>query len=338
MKAAQRIQFSLSKPRVEKLIVCLGLGDASEASESRGAVATRVSQQLLLRCRPSPSDVHNPDRTRAHARDRQGRPRSFYEAHTLQARRGRRGRTETLRGPQTWDSSRVVDFMGVWCDRLLLGDARHPARCALLEPQVPEEMWGEAVARVAQSHRHLCSEDVLLVSAQEALPFGVVRLCTDAVVTESASSSASSGTMPGMVTLPDALRLFKRSTVGPFRLHIGIGSDHGTSAPLAQYEALSVQRFVVPLCSFAVALWSANPAKASEYVASVAAKPESLTDGTANLRLWGTMQHSMLSTRDSAVLAACYNDGVLDARLSLDHTRYLAETLLRRLADEDDTA
>ncbi|KAG5469286.1 hypothetical protein LSCM1_02501 [Leishmania martiniquensis] len=337
MKAAQRVQFSLNKPRVEKLIVCLGLGEVSEARESRGAVATLVSKQLLLRCHPSPSDVHNPDTTRVHARDRQGRPRNFYDAQTMQARRGRRGRTEALRSPQTWDSSRVVDFMGVWCDRLLLGDARHPARCALLEPHVPEAMRGEAVARVAQSHRHLGSEDVLLVSAWEALPFGVVRLCADAAETKR-TTSPSTLTIPGMLNLSDAVRLFKRSTVGPFRLQIGIGAEHGTSAPFAHGEARHARRFLVPLCSFVAALWSVNPVKAAEYVASVTAAPEALTDSTANLRLWHTMQHSMLSTRDTAVLNAYYSDSVLDARLSRDHTRYLAETLLRRLADGDSAA
>ncbi|CAJ1014030.1 hypothetical protein Q4I30_000155 [Leishmania utingensis] len=337
MKAAQRIQLSLTKTRVEKLIVCLGFGEGLDARESRGAVATRVSKHLLLQCHPSPSDVHNPDTTRAHARDRQGRARVFYEAHTMQVRHSRRGRTETLRSPQTWDSSRVVDYMGMWCDRLLLGDARHPARCALLEPHVPEVMWGEAVARVAQSHRHLGSKDVLLVSACETLPFGVVRLCTDAAETWSTSLPLSSLSMPGIATLADALRLFMPSDSGPSCLRIGIGSEHGTGAPLMQHEVVHEQRFLVPLCSFVAALWCANPVKASKYVSSVTAKPESLTDSTANLRLWRMMQHSMLSTRDSAVLNAYYNDDYLDARLSQNHTRYLAETLIRRLADEDRT-
>ncbi|CAJ1991984.1 hypothetical protein conserved [Leishmania donovani] len=338
MKAGQRVQFSLTKPRVEKVIVCLGFGEGLDARESRGAVATRVTQHLLLQCRPSPSDVHNPDTTRAHARDRQGRARNFYESYTMRARRGRLGRTETLRSPQTWDSSRVVDYMGVWCDRLLLGDARYPVRCALLEPHVPEVMWGEAVARVAQSHRHLDSTDVLVVSACGALPFGVVRLCTDAAESGNARPPTSNLAMPGIATLEDALRLFTRSTSGPSRLHIGIGSEHGTCAPFAQHETPHVQRFLVPLCSFVAALWSVSPVKASEYVASVTATPETLTEGTANRRLWRTMQHSMLSTRDSAVLNAYYKEDVLDARLSRNHTRYLAETLLRRLADEDSAA
>ncbi|GET91766.1 hypothetical protein, conserved [Leishmania tarentolae] len=338
MKAAQRVQFSLTKLRVEKLIVCLGFGENVEARESRGAIATRVAQHLLLQCQPSPSDVHNPDTTRAHARDRQGRPRNFYEAHTMQARRGRRGRTETLRSPQTWDSSRVIDYMGVWCDRLLLGDARHPARCALLEPNVPEVMWGEAIARVAQSHRHLGSKDVLVVSASEGLPFGVVRLCADAAEPTNRSPPTPHLTIPSITTLPDALRLFKHSSNEISRLHIGIGSEHGTCAPFAQDEAIHAQRFLVPLCSFVAALWSANPVRASEYVASATATPGTLTEDTANVRLWRTMQHSMLSTRDSAVLNAYYEDGALDARLSQNHTRYLAETLLQRLADEDKAA
>ncbi|KAG5494988.1 hypothetical protein JKF63_02040 [Porcisia hertigi] len=335
MKAARRVQFSLSKPRVERLIVCLGFNEGLGTHESRGAVAARVSRHLLAQCNPPPSDIHNPDTTRVHARDRQGRPRNFYEAHTMQVRRGRRGRTDILRSPQMWDSSRVVDYMGVWCDRLLLGDARHPARSALLEPHVPEVMWGEAVARVAQSHRQLSSKDILLVSACEALPFGVVRLDTGAMDTGNTSPQISTLALPGIATLADALRLFRHSANGPSRLRIGIGSEHGACALFLPEEVSYAERLLVPLSSFAAALWSVNAAKASAYVASATAAPDTLTDSTANLRLWRTMQHSMLSTRDTALLNAYYSDGVLDARLSCDHTRYLAETLLRRLSDEE---
>ncbi|KAK7197264.1 hypothetical protein NESM_000672800 [Novymonas esmeraldas] len=336
MKAAQRVHFSLVKTQVEKLIVCCGTGEGVGSSLNRDDLPLRVSQHLLKMCQPAPSDVHNPDVTRAHGRDRQGRARPFYAAQTAQARRARHGRVPSLRSPQTWDSSRVPDVMGVWCDRLLLGDARQPSRTAILVPCVPAPMWGDAVARVAQSHRQLRAEDVLVVSACAALPYGVVRLHTGSTGAPVTPPTRSGLSLPGSTTLSDALRLFRTSsgTAAHFLMGIGPGDDGAASASIG--DAADVGQRIVPLCSFAAALWTVNPTNASRYVAALTPTPAALTDACANHRLWRTMQHSMLSTRDTAVLDAHYRGVPLDARLSLDKTRYLAETLLHRLSDDVD--
>lgn len=331
MRVAQRVEFSLAKTRVEKLIVCLGHNDGTSATATRGAVGAAVAQRLLQRCQPGPSDVHDADVTRADARDRRGQPRVFYAAQERQRRRGRHGRRETVRTPQTWDSCRVADFMGVWCDRLLLGDARHPSRAAVLEPRVPPLLWGEAVMRVAQAHRHLALQDVLVVQAEPTLAFGLARLHP---TTPSPSASPSSA-LGGTVGMAEALQYFQRPQTGASYLLVGIGDEHGARTPLSVEEAALVDTRLLPLCAFAAALWTANPAKAAEYVAASTATPETLAATEANQRLWATMQHAMLSTRDTALLRAYFNDEVLDARFNPAQTRYFAESLLQRLREEE---
>lgn len=342
MRVAQRVEFSLTKERVEKLIVCLGSDGSPTAQDTRGALGLKVAQRLLQHCQPGLSDVHDTDVTRAHARDRKGRPRIFYAAHAQQHRRGGRGRGEVLRTPQTWDSSPVADFMGLWCDRLLLGDDRHPARCALLEPHVPPLLWGESVMRVAQSHRYLASKDVLLVEAVEGLPFGVVRLHTAQPPSEAAgqpgrahASSSSSHLLQGATSVTEAVKYFQAPHVSSSFLRLGIGSEHGPRSALAIDEALLADRLLLPLCAFTAALWTANPERAAEYVAAATATPTTLAAAQANQRLWGTMQHAMLSTRDTALLRAYFNEEVLDARFSPAQTRYFAESLLQRLREEE---
>ncbi|KPA76837.1 hypothetical protein ABB37_07638 [Leptomonas pyrrhocoris] len=344
MRVAQRVEFSLSKGRVEKLILCLGYDDGALVSRTRGALATRVTQHLLRHCQPGQSDVHNPEVTRANARDRHGRPRLFYAAQERQRRRGNRhGRGEALRTPQTWDTSRVVDFMGVWCDRLLLGDDRRPSRCAVLEPHVPPMLWGESIARVAQSHRCLSRDDILVVKSDESLPFGVVRLrfeapaCTAAAAatTASAVQTSSASFLRGTTTVSEALKLFTAPQRPPSYLQLGIGADHGTQSLFTTEETHFADHLLLPLCTFTAALWTASPHKAADYVAALTARPETLTEATANHRLWRTMQHAMLSTRDTALLRAYFSDAALDARFSPAQTRYFAETLLRRLREEE---
>jgi hypothetical protein len=339
MRAAQRIELSLTKQRVEKLIVCLGYDDGAFAANTRGAITTQLTQRLLQQCQPGPSDVHNPDVTRANARDRQGRSRTFFAVHEQQLRRSRHGRTETLRTPQTWDTSRVVDFMGVWCDRLLLGDDRRPSRCALLEPHVPQLLWGESMARVAQAHRYLTREDVLMVTADESLPFGVVRLGTfEAAAAVGDGKVTSVSLLQGATTVAEAVKLFAaplQSQSSPSNLQLGIGAERGHRSFLTVEESAFAERLLIPLCTFAAALWAANPMKAAEYVAILTATPQTLTEAQANYRLWRTMQHAMLSTRDTALLRAYFNEEALDARFSPAQTRYFAETLLHRLREEE---
>lgn len=361
MNSSQLIKASLVKTHIEKVIIFLGYaGEPTHTSHSapasgRGAVATRVAAALLHRCRPSPSDVHDPDRTRAHARDAKGAARLCYQAYAeLQASQGKRGRqrraeaaTVKMRGVQTWDSERVSDFMGLWCDRLLLGDHQRPVRCAVLEPRVPLELEGEAVLRVAQSHhRRLARPDVLVVSSCPDLPFGLVR---QAYVDPDAAGKPSGS---GIATLPQALQHFPcgqptradaLSSTAPLPLPsactssllIGVGDASGPRALFSAEEERRLRQCLVPLATFGCALWAANSARSGAYLAEQTPLPNSLTAQRANARLWSSMQDAMLSTRDAALLRAHFSDELLDARLSPQQQTYLADTLLYRLQERD---
>lgn len=178
MRVEDLIRCSLQKTKVEKLVVLLGFLDYARQS-ARSAAACRLEEILFRQCQPPLNDVHNPDRCRVAARDAAGVARAYYEAHTrsLASKRSRRAFSATaLRKPQQWDSSPVVDYMGVWCDRLLLGEETRPSRTALLRPCVPPFFQAEAIQRVAHAEPHLKASDVLLVDATPHLPFGVVRL------------------------------------------------------------------------------------------------------------------------------------------------------------------
>lgn len=377
MNHALRIQHSLSKPHVERLIVFLGLdggggsraarretlsrgaGDARTGGGVRGAVASRVAQSLLHHCRPSPSDVHDPDRTRVHGRDSKGNPRTYYAAYT-EAQRGkakRRGHRSGgpgvgLRSPQKWDSERVPDYMGLWCDRLLLGDHQRPVRCGMLELRVPFELEGEAVRRVAQSHRrHLSRAEVLLVTACADLPFGVLRqdrvdFGDDSDGGDEGCRSCDVGAQTaGFMTLQQALRLFPPAPVkaesGPAAgpscasLLIGVGDDAAPGEPFTAEEERRLQQCLLPLATFGCALWAANPTRSASYLEEQTPSPTHLSPANSNLRLWSSMQAAMLSTRDAALLRAHFNRELLDARLSSQQQHYLAETLLSRLEESD---
>lgn len=326
---AVRVRLSLSDVALRRLIVCLGCGD-HQMNEARGALGSRVAQQILDTCAPAPSDIHNPDATRLHARDAFGRARQECGPHRRERffrRAGSGGSVRTfgsVRSPQTWDSERVVDYMGVWCDRLLLGEHTNPSRCALLEPRVPPVMLGESLERVLLAHRGLRSADILFVFASFSFPLGVVRL-----------ASYSDGLLLSPRGGPscyrrDSLGAVMHRLAGPpdaaSALLIGVGDAYGPLFPLTAEEKTVVASRIVPLAGFTCALWSVNPSKASEYLQS---------NPRDNARLWRTMQSSMLSTRDTAVLRAYADDRPLDARMSQRQTSYLAETLLSRLFSYD---
>ncbi|EPY26976.1 hypothetical protein STCU_01723 [Strigomonas culicis] len=339
MESAKLIDFSLTKTRIEKLVVCIGFSDY-RSLHSRASVPCRVSQLLLRQCRVPPNDVHDPDKTRLHARDKSGSPRAHYSAVDRQAAGGRRSRgrdSTALRRPQTWDSEKVPDFMGVWCDRLLLGHVDAPSRTALLEPHVPLAFQGEALERVLRAHRYVAPKDVLLVSATPMLPFGVVRLSAagrqgglrlcDAAPSPAGASFAS---------LAEVLRRTARANAPPHAtLWLGVGGEMGPQSPFTAAEEDRLRTLLVPLAAFGSALWTVNPTKSAEYVASLTKEADSLTYKNANLRLWKMMQASMLSTRDCALLRSQLTGDPLDARLGAQQRDYFAQTLLQRLKDGD---
>lgn len=451
MRVEDLIRCSLQKNQVEKLVVLLGFMDYGK-QWARSAVACRVEEVLFKNCRPPLNDIHNPDRCRVAARDASGSARAYYDAHTRSlaaSKRTRRSLAATaLRKPQQWDSSPVMDYMGVWCDRLLLGEETRPCRAALLRPCVPPCFQPEAMQRVAHALPHLKASDVLLVDATPHLPFGSVRLldwetlmqCSnlnwegslvqrrwrqmDSSVTErripSSTDSASSrlghkdwtqedravgssglaiSCMPplgGMgLSIEEVLqqllahrgmpspgekdadgehhrappahqweqgehRTTASSTVpassrSPQVLVIGCGDIAPPLSRFSEEEEKYLSSMILPLSAFAVALWTISPSIASAYVAQQTARlpfsrvpsassSSSLsstiggpppTPSAKNSRQWRTMQCSMLSTRDTALLRAHFTKTRLDGRLSIHQQTYLAETLLRRLEDQE---
>ncbi|EKF32570.1 hypothetical protein MOQ_003574 [Trypanosoma cruzi marinkellei] len=320
-----RVKLSLADIPVRRLIVCLGCGDYQK-NEARGALGNRVAKQILGTCAPAPSDIHNPDVNRLHARDSHGKARQnhcyhrgerFFRGVAVNGPVRSRG---SIRSPQVWDSEPVVDYMGVWCDRLLLGEHNNPSRCALLEPRAPFVMVGESLERVLLANRNFQGADILFVFASSCFPFGALRLVSfnDALLNiprggPSAYQHNSIGTVLNRLAL---------SSGEASAIVMGVGDTHGLLVSLTAEERAMCDTRIVPLASFATALWTVNPAKATEYLQS---NPKD------NMRLWRTMQSSMLSTRDAAVLRAYESGRTLDARMSQRQTIYLAETLLSRL-------
>ncbi|KAH9577959.1 hypothetical protein LSM04_000900 [Trypanosoma melophagium] len=325
-----RVKASIADTAVKRLIVCIGCNN-QEGNVVRGALGNRVAQQILDTCSPSPSDIHNPDVNRLHPRDALGRARrqknyhqrkNFFKGTTAVVSVKRHG---SIRNPQTWDSERVVDYMGIWCDRLLLGEHTDPSRCALLEPRVPPIMFGESLERVLRVHRNFRSSDLLFIFGSSRFDFGTVRLISyhdDLLTFPSGGPSNYHNSSFGEV-----LKRLAGPPSAASALVLGIGDTHGVFAPLTVEENVIANDRIVPLAGFTSALWTVNPKKAEEYL---------LSNPRDNARLWRTMQSSMLSTRDTAVLRA-YESGVpLDARISQQQTNYLAETLLSRLFPQRD--
>ncbi|EAN85530.1 hypothetical protein C3747_19g259 [Trypanosoma cruzi] len=324
-----RVKLSLADIPVKRLIVCLGCGDYQK-NEARGALGNRVAQQILGTCAPAPSDIHNPDKNRLHARNAHGRARQnhcyhrgerFFRGMAVNGLVRSRG---SIRSPQVWDSEPVVDYMGLWCDRLLLGEHTNPSRCALLEPRAPFVMVGESLERVLLAHRNFQGADILFVFASSCFPFGALRLVSfnDALLNiprggPSVYQHNSIGTILNRLAL---------SSDEASAIVMGVGDTHGLLVSLTAEERAMCESRILPLVSFAAALWTVNPAKAREYLQS---NPKD------NMRLWRTMQSSMLSTRDTAVLRAYESGRPLDARISQRQTIYLAETLLSRLFPDD---
>ncbi|CCW63045.1 unnamed protein product [Phytomonas sp. EM1] len=339
------IRFSLNQTQIEKLVVCLGYLSRSE-SACRGALATRVTSLLLYNCRPSPNDIHDPDRTRLHARDARGVSRRYYDTHAnafgMKGSRVNRKRLQSFprRCPQTWDSDMVPDFMGLWCDRLLLGDHSQPNRVAVLEPRVPAQFQGEAITRVAQSHHHLRQKDVLVVYSTQSLPFGMVRVvdgvdldgvgnhsqgCRDDNRGHSRNRSIYSE------VVSHAIRQIPKSSSLCSSLLLGVGRGAGSRTSFTAEEERRLKQFLIPLATFGCALWSVNRQKSADYMQNMTPTADFLDQDKANQRLWRTMQAAMLSTRDTALLSGYHNETPLDSRLNMQHQEYLAQTLLERL-------
>nr|CCC94133.1 unnamed protein product [Trypanosoma congolense IL3000] len=320
-----RVRLSVANPPVRRLIVCAGCCDDDQSGKTRGALGRLVARRLLETCSPSPSDIHNPDQNRMHARDAKGKARrggGYRGRDQLWKHSSSYGGTrlrEFGRNAQTWDSERVPDYMGLWCDRLLLGEHTTLQRCALLEPRVPLLMIGESLERVLLAHQHLKANDVLFVFGSCCSPFGVVKLVP---FDDDLLSITHGGTPCWYQSIGSVLRRLQGERATASALVLGLGDKHGLHSPFEPEERSLVQSRIVPLLGFTCALWTLSPVKALEYLQSNPAN---------NPRLWSTMQSSMLSTRDAAVLRALETGKTLDARLSQQHTIYLGETLLSRL-------
>lgn len=372
MKVKDRIRWSLSKNKVEKLIVLLGFigkpstsqfknaamfssSTSSPVSPARGAAACRIEDTLFGTCRPPPNDIHDPDRCRVPERNKHGNYRAYHHAYTQSVSSHHRHHGYHLRRPQQWDSAPVTDCMGLWCDRLLLGDDAQPKRSALLRPYAPLPLQPEAVVRAAQAHQYLTPEDVLMVDTTPALPVGVIRLWTLEQWKASQSEmwrgshehirSALNKSVSWVAALEDATALLtpfsapRASLEGvPTVLALGCGEEMSPEEFFNEAEEKVMQSLVVPLAAFTAALWTINPQIAEEYVRTQTPLPSSFTVASPvkpNHRLWKTMQNSMLSTRDTALLSAYFSNTRLDKRLCVMHQTYLAETLLQRLDEAE---
>lgn len=392
MKSKDLIRWSLEKSSVERLVVALGLfSTASPSSKhhrssggmlegsTRASAACCVFPALIHHCQPPPSDIHDPDETRAAARSAKGTPRDYYSSYTQEISRPSRYRIP-LRRPQTWDSAPVPDFMGRWCDRLLLGDTNSPQRTAVLLPTAPPVFQPECIRRVALSHPQLSQKDVLLVDTSPALPFGVLRQLTfhDYLELKEQARSPSTCEMEAAAAAcrqwessstarlnEDGRTVNRRDSTQPCSLAeavasfspsspiaapsvsvlvLGCGQSEsygGPLTPLSRVEEELLETLLAPLMAFLSALWSVDPSMCEAYATRETFLPDTIRQssrgaaGISKLALWRSLQYSMLSTRDTALLRAHFSQQRLDRRLSAAHQTYLAETLLRRLSEKD---
>jgi hypothetical protein len=216
-----------------------------------------------------------------------------------------------------WDTAPFPDYNGRWCDRLLLGPEGAATRSAVLEP-LPG-MEHESVLRVLRTHRHLRSSDVLVVRAAPDMAMAHMRFraLVQADATYAAAAKSWAELISGVGTSQEFLSLC-----------VGVGSAEPLMAPLRDIsEKAVVGQRVLPLGAFACALWACSPSKAVEYIDTETAVGL-LAPSLREERLWRTMQASMLSTRDAAVLEAYSQGRSVDRNLRGDATVYQAQQLL----------
>jgi len=261
----------------------------------RKDVALCIARQLLSTCAPSPSDIHSKGRLNSQSRSRDERG----------INRGERTRA-TKRDPwnwrrtHSWDTSPFQHLGSLWCDRLLLGD---PAvRTALL--LASEDEADISIQQVRQQYPHIAPRDIVVVTADGGLDVGAMSLNCD--VWNGMGRQTVVSPTPGQVWV----------------LKVGYGRG---AAPLGLFsidEEVRVRNTLAPLASFVASLWTAEPERAASYLAS---------NPSQNTRLWATMQSSMLSYRDEAVLKAHRDDRPVGANMGRHGTRYQAKKILDRL-------
>ena len=276
----------------------------------RGDIGRLVTSKLLANCKPPLSDIHDPSmpNTRSRSRDKQGFNRS--ELVMWDGEKGKHNLQRTRLSE--WDTAPFADYIGRWCDRLLLGDPAQ--RCAVLEAPPSMALLTESVTRVLRSHPLLRAEDVLVVRHSSLSELGSMKF-------EPLSCDVAYAQVLREWLKFLAMRKQQQNDLCVNSLVIGTGSE----APLVPFsggEMIStISPRVVPLGAFACAFWVSDPMKASAYLVG---------DPSTNLRLWRTMQQAMLSTRDAAVLEAHAEGKSVSRNLRGNSTAYQAERIIER--------
>lgn len=340
-----------------KLIVGLSAQMSTSSSVVTPArLAVMTTSQLLLQCKPSPSDIHDPAngaQARSPSRQKDGRARRRNETVV-----GRQHHLQRCRSHETWDTDPFQDFMGKWCSRLWLGDdtqtgaggegeqQQRCVRAAVFEPYGDyrtDPLVPHALSLVLQVHRQLRAEDLLLVVPCLHSPLGSVTLEAE----EQEGGGAMITKDPALHKMLSQCRPALTSNgerKGPWLLRIGAsyrragggGGDAGESQqtlglrdPIPLGDLPFVAEHSSAVGAFACALWaSAGP----HHTKRVLEEKRWLSVTAARRAgLLRSLQQSMLSTRDTVILQS-YAAGVPPSPRMSDRTlTQQAHTLLDRL-------
>lgn len=299
---------------MERVVVGIGAAELRMCRTPR-AIGRAVVQEILATCNAPKSDVHDPSKAdgRSRTRDKFGHNRRDFVGWSETDKSKHRARHEA------WDTAPMCDFGGVWCDRLVLGE---PARrSAVLQPVWGVESSGDSLAMVFQAHPALLPEHVLLVAEDHSLPIG----------TSTMSQCRNVDPQSCHVGVQSCLKAVGRSrgaqrATDTWTLRVGVGSS---CAPLEEFSTVewsqSIARYVIPFNAFLAAFWCSSPVKATEYLA----KQKSALEAP-NLRLWRTMQRSMLSTRDEAIMEAYKSGHGVSKMMSPDKVALEADKIVER--------
>ena len=280
-----------TQPVLQRVIV--GLGDVGGVRKfARQNIGFQITTRLLMQCRVSPVDVHDPSRgaSRSSSRQKNGTDRVDVVVW------GRERKPSHQVKVTTWDTPAFCDFGGVWCDRLLLGEP--PLRCAVLQPHTTMRYSGESLVLVLRAFGHLDVCDFLIVAPSSVLPLGRQQI----IGLRNAHTLVNALTVQN-ITSQLSLECEPSALSSTSVLCVGINGATKEDENFSALEQKMVNNIVVPFCTYLAALWVTNPARAVEL--ALVKDPLLFT----SQRQWATLQSSMLSSRDSAVLSA-YQQGI----------------------------
>lgn len=298
---------------------------------SRSSLGGAVCEALITACRPPPADMHDSSnkQQRSSFRDERGNNRPLTYVPRAGVRKHQSAYTyKQSISHETWDTAPFLDFDGIWCDRLLLGDPW--VRTAVLVPHGEAPFCGESLHKVLKSFR--CLSDarlVLFVASTPDVEHG--QLDMDLIGEDRCMRRLEQ--RKDLMSCVAALECNTKNSVHATVLWIGAGSEHGFTLPLSDHEhqTLIQRSTVMSQGSIACALWASHAVKGIEFIQQ---RKFTRWDAQQRNRVASQVMRSMLSTRDEAVLRAFCAQTPVSKKMHLDKVRYEADKIFARLREE----